>query len=120
MSSNLPTYTAPNGDVYIAGGRTANCTLSLCPVADSVYGYRPSLPASSTLIALYAFCLLIHLFLGWRYKSWTFMAAMILGCIDEILGYVGRILLWQNPWTHSGFIMQIGILCRPSTSVGSD
>ena len=120
MPSNLPTYTAPNGDVYIAGGRTANCTLSVCPVVDSVYGYRPSLPASSTLIALYALCLVIHFFLGWRYKTWAFMAAMILGCIDEILGYVGRILLWQNPWTHSGFIMQIGMLCRPPTSVGYD
>jgi len=38
------------------------------------------------------------------------MAAMLLGCIDEILGYVGRILLWQNPWNHAGFIMQIVLI----------
>lgn len=120
MSNNVPIYTAPNGKIYTAGGQSANCTLSVCPVEISVYGYRPSLPASSTLIALYAVCLAIQFFLGWRYKTWGFMAAMTLGCIDEILGYVGRILLWQNPWTHSGFIMQIGMLCWPSISMSYD
>lgn len=35
---------------------------------------------------------------------------MVLGCIDEILGYVGRILYWQNPWAKGGFIMQIVLI----------
>lgn len=123
MPSNIPTYTAPNGHIYTAGGANATCTVSVCPVELSIYGYRPSLPASSTLIALYALCLVIQIFLGWRYKTWGFMAAMVLGCIDEILGYVGRILLWQDPWGHAGFIMQIGMLYTPHsslTSVGYD
>ena len=110
MPSNVPIYAAPNGEFYSAGGKGANCTLAVCPVEVSVYGYRPSLAASSTLIALYAICLAIQAFLGWRYKTWGYMTAMILGCIDEILGYVGRILLWHNPWGNAGFIMQIGML----------
>ena len=37
------------------------------------------------------------------------MAAMVLGCITEMIGYTGRILYNQNPWAEAGFIIQIGI-----------
>ena len=107
--ANPPIYTTPSGLQYIAGGKDANCTLSACPVEQSVYGYRPSIGASAALIALYAVAMVIHLALGFRNKTWFFMSAMVLGCIDEAIGYAGRILLWQNPWGHSGFILQIGI-----------
>ncbi|KAF2152165.1 RTA1-domain-containing protein [Myriangium duriaei CBS 260.36] len=99
-----------NGQVYFAGGKNSNCTIDVCPVELSVYGYRPSLAASGTLIALYAICLVIQLILGFRYRSWWFMCSMILGCFDEILGYVGRILYWQNPWAQTGFILQIVLI----------
>lgn len=99
----------PNGIWYTTGGDDANCTISVCPVELSVYGYRPTLPGSIALIALYGLCALIQIALGWRYKTWGFMAAMVGGCLDEILGYVGRIMMYQNPWGQSGFIMQIGM-----------
>ncbi|KAJ9607399.1 hypothetical protein H2200_008472 [Cladophialophora chaetospira] len=110
MSDGQPRYISPNGTVYIAGGKEANCTLAVCPVEYSVYGYRPSIAASTILIGLYALCMLIQMYLGRRYKAWGYMSAILLGCIDEILGYVGRILLWQNPWNNAGFIMQIDFL----------
>ena len=103
-----PTYTSPNGTFYIAGGRDANCTISACPIELSNYGYRPSIGASGALIGLYAICMVVQTALGWRYRSWGYTVAMVLGCIDEILGYAGRILLWQDPWGRPGFIMQIG------------
>lgn len=108
MSSDIPKFVAPDGTIYYGDGDNANCTVSVCPIEMSVYGYRPSLPASSVLIALYAICMVIQIGLGWRHKAWGFMAAMVLGCLDEIMGYVGRILYWQNPWGDTGFIMQIG------------
>lgn len=85
------TYTTPSGVLYTAGGDTANCTISVCPVELSVYGYRASLPFSSVIIALYALCAAAQIFYGLRYKSWGFMASMLLGCFCEILGYVGRV-----------------------------
>jgi len=100
----------PDGTAYSAGGAAdANCTVSVCPAVLSVYGYRPTLPASIALIALYGLCALIQVVMGWRYKTWGFMAAMLLGCADEILGYAGRILYYQNPWGQTGFLMQIGV-----------
>ena len=99
-----------NGSTYFAGGDEANCTLTYCPVEVSVYGYRASLPFSSILIALYALCLVAQLVMGYMYKTWGFMAAMALGCLTEILGYVGRIMMWKNPWNDGGFIMQIVLI----------
>lgn len=100
-------WVTANGNFYTTGPG-GNCTVATCPVVLSVYGYRPTLPGSATLIALYAICILIQTALGVRYRQWGFMIAMILGCLTEIFGYVGRILYYQNPWGQSGFIMQIG------------
>lgn len=100
-------WVLPNGTFYLAGGDNSNCTVSVCPVELSVYGYRPSLAASGALIALYGICMIIQTVLGFRYKTWWFMSCMIAGCVDEILGYAGRIMYWQNPWGKSGFILQI-------------
>jgi hypothetical protein len=100
----------PNGTFYFAGGDNSNCTVSVCPIELSVYGYRPSLAASGTLIALYSICMIIQLFLGFKHRTWWYMISMFFGCLDEILGYVGRILYWRNPWQQTGFIMQIVLI----------
>jgi hypothetical protein len=104
-----------NGLTYMAAGDsgTVNCTVSVCPIDLSTYGYRPSLPFSATMIALYTIVLTIQIILGLRYKKWGFVATMVLGCLDEIIGYVGRILYYQNPWAGAGFIIQIGKSLSP-------
>ncbi|OQV05652.1 hypothetical protein CLAIMM_10353 isoform 3 [Cladophialophora immunda] len=109
-NSNVPIFVTPNGTVYIGGGSNANCTVSVCPIEMSVYGYRPSLAASGALIALYGLCIVAQVILGFRYRAWGFMSLMLLGCVDEIIGYVGRILYWQDPWAQPGFIMQIVLI----------
>jgi hypothetical protein len=106
----VPIFTTPNGMMYTAGGQHSNCTVSVCPVELSVYGYRPYLAASSTIIALYSLCGAVQTVLGYRYKAWTFMTFMLLGCVDEVIGYAGRILYYNNPWDFTGFILQIGQL----------
>lgn len=102
-------YTTPAGQLYIWGGDTANCTLPACPVELSIYGYRASLPFSAVVIALYSLCAAAQVYLGWRYKTWSFMVLTVLGCFAEILGFAGRIMMWQNPWNSSGFTLQIGM-----------
>ncbi|KEF56751.1 uncharacterized protein A1O9_06941 [Exophiala aquamarina CBS 119918] len=103
-------YCAPGGQIYYYTGDLTNCTISACPIETTVYGYRPSIAASSVLIALYTVCLLVQFVYGWRYKAWWFAVSMILGCICEVLGYAGRIMMWQNPWGRPGFIMQIVLI----------
>lgn len=98
----------PNGlSVF---GPDANCTLALCPVEWSVYGYRPGLATNSVFLAIFGVAMLFHIYLGIRWRQWFFMSFMVLGCIDEMAGYGGRIMLYNNPFDFNGFIMQIVLI----------
>lgn len=63
---------------------------------------------------MYAIAMLVHIYLGIRWRTWGFMTFMILGCISEIIGYVGRIIMYTNPFSFPGFIIQIVLItCGP-------
>ncbi|KJR85468.1 rta1 domain protein [Sporothrix schenckii 1099-18] len=96
-------------DGYIAYGSDANCTLAVCPVEWSILQYQPSIPASAVFIALFAIALVVHAVEGlrWRHTLGGFAIPMILGCIDEIIGYSGRIIMHGNPFSFNGFLIQI-------------
>lgn len=101
-------------------GPGANCTLDICPVQLSVYGYRPSLVANITFIALYALASLIHTYLGISWKQWWFMTCMLVGAVNAIIGYVGRVMMYYDPFKFAPFMLQISeclplgnqIMCR--------
>lgn len=78
-----------------------------CPVEGTIYGYYPSIAANSFFTAFFGLCFLIQLVLGIRYKTWTYLIALALGCLGEAIGYVGRILLYNNPYDSVGFQIQI-------------
>jgi hypothetical protein len=94
----------------IVFGPQANCTLDICPVQLSVYGYRPSLAANISFIVLYALAALIHAYLGVRWKQWWFMSCMLVGAVNAIIGYVGRVMMYYNPFNFAAFILQISEL----------
>ncbi|KAK1635853.1 parasitic phase-specific protein PSP-1 [Colletotrichum phormii] len=95
----------PNG--YKSFGPKANCTLDVCPLEASLLRYRPSVPVNGTFIGLFALAMVIHTIQGLRSKNWGFMASMIGGCLLEIVGYVGRLILNDNPFSFGGFLLQI-------------
>jgi hypothetical protein len=95
--------TLPNN--LISYGPDTNCTLDLCPVSSSALTYRLSLAANGIFIGLFAVTMIIHIVQGIHWKMWGFMVAMVIGCIDEILGYSGRIMLYYNPFSFAGFLM---------------
>ena len=96
----------------ISYGPDANCVLDksspyYCPATAGVYGYRPSLAANSTFLALFALILAFQTYQYLRHRTHFFSIAMLLGCLCEIAGYTGRILLYQNPFSFTGFMLQI-------------
>ena len=98
----------PNG--LISYGPDANCTLTgpdTCPVSASVYEYRPTVPGNSVFIALFAIVLIIQMIQGIKWRTWPFTTLMVIGCISEIIGYAGRLMLYYNPFSFNGFLMQI-------------
>ncbi|CAF9942381.1 MAG: hypothetical protein ALECFALPRED_009719 [Alectoria fallacina] len=88
---------------------TNNCTsVSIyCPAEFTIYGYYPNLGANAFFCAFFALCLGIQFVFGIRYKTWTYMIALVLGTLAEAIGYVGRIMLHSNPWSSNGFEIQI-------------
>jgi RTA1 like protein len=81
-----------------------------CPLEETIYGYYPNLATNAFFAAFFGVFMIVNLFFGIRYRSWTFLIAMAVGCMGETLGYVGRILLHDNPWSSVGFQIQIACL----------
>ncbi|KAI9150568.1 Efflux pump himE [Paramyrothecium foliicola] len=95
----------PNG--LIAFGPEANCTLELCPLEASILHYRPNQGANGTFIGVFGLAMLLHTAQSLRTKSWGFTTSVVLGCAMEIAGYVGRLILHDNPFSFGGFLCQI-------------
>lgn len=91
----------------IAFGPSANCTLELCPIEASILQYQPSIPATSVAIAIFGLSLLVNVAQGCYFRTWGFMAGLVCGCILEIIGYAGRLIIHDNPFDFNGFIIQI-------------
>lgn len=90
-------------------GPHANCTLDLCPASASILSYQPSVPANAFFAAIFLVALIAHLIQGIRARTWGFAASLVLGCIFEIVGYIGRLMLHKNPFNFHGFLIQIGV-----------
>lgn len=73
-----------------------------CDVNNSLYGYEPNLGVNAFFAAFFGICLLAQLILGIRYKTWTYMIALGLGCLGEMIGYIGRIMLHNNVYDELG------------------
>lgn len=80
---------------------------ALCPVEATTYGYYPNLGANAFFCATFGLFALAQIFLGIRYKAWTWMVATVIGTVMECVGFIGRIMLHNNPWDGSGFRIQI-------------
>ena len=87
-------------DKQLAAYRAA-CTLKTCPLSQSYYAYRPSLSTNSAFLALFSLSLcgfILQAALSRRFIGFT--VAMVSGCSLEVLGYIGRIMSWHNPFNQ--------------------
>lgn len=77
-----------------------NCTavsLPHCPVENTIYGYYPNLGVNAFFIAFFALCAFIQVFQGWKGKTYFYGYVLVLGCLGEITGYIGRVIMHGNP-----------------------
>ncbi|KAL3455680.1 RTA1 like protein-domain-containing protein [Aspergillus heterothallicus] len=91
---------------------TSNCTAVSpeCPVSETVYGYTPNLPANVVFAAFFGLCGVYHVIIGLKARSWTFMIALAVGSLMEMIGYAARIGLHKNVWDDDAFSRQITCL----------
>lgn len=57
-----------------------------CPVEATVLGYAPNLGASIFFSVAFGILCLATIVIGVRGKTWTFSAAVALGCVLETMG----------------------------------
>ena len=81
------------------------CNPQICPLDYAYIRYQPNLGGNSFYVALFGALLIAQVFLGVRYKTWSFMFALCAGLILEVVGYVGRILMHFDPFSDNNFLM---------------
>lgn len=97
-----PTYCA-----YNPFGPDANCTLDVCCPEYSVYAYIPELAPNTIFITLFTMAAFLYYQTGLVRNHWWFTGCMVAGCIDEVLGYTGRVMMYNDLWGFKGFMMQV-------------
>lgn len=88
---------------------TSNCTSVTpeCPIAATTYGYRPNLGGNIFFAVIFGICAIYNLIIGIKSRQLMFTIALAGGSLMEMIGYIGRLLMHQNPWDNSGFETQI-------------
>jgi hypothetical protein len=72
-----------------------------CPPDGSSLSYPPNEAASIAFAVIFATSLALHLGLGWKTRTWSFLVAFSLGSSSEVVGYIGRAMLNKNPYNLS-------------------
>lgn len=86
------------------------CTLATCTLEQAHFRYIPTLAGNALLLGIFAFLIVPQVALGVKYKTWGFMGAMLGGLILEIIGYVARIQMHNNPFAQDPFLMYVSFL----------
>jgi MFS-type transporter involved in bile tolerance (Atg22 family) len=92
----------------LIGMQRKYCTLtSGCPIGWATIKYRPSIAGNVIYMLCFFVLFAAQLFYGIRKKTWTYMGALLVGIFAEAIGYVGRVMLNQNPYSMDNFLMYV-------------
>ena len=78
------------------------------------FAYIPDLGANVLYIIIFSVFLLVQVGLGFRFRTWDYMGAMLSGIILELAGYTARIFMRANPSQRTPFLMYVS---EPSKAV---
>ena len=78
-----------------------------CPVSATTYGYRPNMGGNIFFCVVFGLCTIAQLVLGSMHRLKGFTFAVTVGCFGECVGYAGRLIMHNNPWSQTGFKIQI-------------
>ncbi|CAE7213192.1 hypothetical protein P3342_012505 [Pyrenophora teres f. teres] len=78
-----------------------------CPVEGTILGYYPNLGVNIFFAVFFGVSAIVQLALCVKYKTWMYSIAISLGCLCEVMGYIGRLMMNDNPFSEAGFQMQI-------------
>lgn len=83
------------------------CKIGECPIEWATIQYRPTIAGNVIYLLCFLALLGVQLFYGIRKKTWTYLGAVSVGLLLEITGYIGRIMLNQNPFIMNNFLTNL-------------
>lgn len=100
---------------------TSNCTevTPECPVSATLYGDYFSTGACALFVALYAVSIFGQIGFGWRSKTWSFTAYLLVGSVFELIGYISRLRMSFNPFINNAFMLQVLFLVLAPTLIAA-
>ncbi|KAI9373440.1 RTA1 like protein-domain-containing protein [Aspergillus egyptiacus] len=90
-----------------------------CPVEATTYAYYPNLGGNIFFAVFFGVLGVLQTGVGIYYRAWTIMVALAGGGFMELAGYIGRILMNENPWNDDAFKLQIVCLVLAPTFVAA-
>ena len=99
LPTSLPTGLPADHDLG-AAFRSCDDVSLICPVEATVLGYAPNLGASIFFTIAFALLGAATVWIGVRARTWTFMAALALGCILEMMGPLSPSRAVDGPLIH--------------------
>lgn len=84
------------------------CTYDTCPLKGfAQLNYRPNFSGNVISLSLFGLGLVVQIGQAIRYRTWGYLAAICGGCVLEVIGYAGRLLLWNNDFNKNYFIIYL-------------
>ena len=71
------------------------------------FAYIPDLGANFLYIIIFSVFLLVQVGLGFRFRTWDYMGAILSGIILELAGYTARIFMRANPSSRTPFLIYV-------------
>lgn len=81
------------------------CKVGKCPAWWATIKYRPTIAGNVIYLLCFIVLLGAQIFYGSRKKTWTYMGVLCTGLLLEFIGYIGRIMLNQNPFIMNNFLV---------------
>ncbi|KAF9776885.1 hypothetical protein IL306_004855 [Fusarium sp. DS 682] len=78
-----------------------------CPIELTTYGYRPNLGGNGFLAVIFGIAFFANIFLGIRFRIRAYAVVLSLGCLAQVLGYIGRVGMYFQPFSAIPFQAQI-------------
>ncbi|EFY94485.2 RTA-like protein [Metarhizium robertsii ARSEF 23] len=83
------------------------CNVDTCSLSYAQVQYQPSESGNLTYLIIFAVLLLAQSVLGIIYRTWGFSIAMVLGLVLEVIGYVGRLQMHNDPFKMDPFLIYL-------------
>lgn len=90
-----------------------------CPVSETLYGGYFSSGASIFFAVAFGLMLLLQMIFLFKSRAWSYGIWLGIGTLGELMGYLFRKLLSDNPWRFIPMVLQLFLLMLAPTFVAA-